>query len=242
MPVQGSTAPTVPPAPPPPPAAQGTPTLSTPDGQLIAGGASANAVYEAQRAARRELRSQLEQLESRREELADQLRDPMVTGVDKTGLEARIKEVDARISALEGQIVASDAAVAQAAAVPGAVVPDRPPVRTGPPEEVFVLGGMFIVFALFPLSIAYARRIWRRSAGTLANLPKELAERFTRLEQAVDAIAVEVERVGEGQRFLTRTMTEANSRALGAGQQPMEPVAVRDRETVHARSERGPGR
>ena len=52
----------------------------------------------------------------------------------------------------------------------------------------------------------------------------------------------EVERVGEGQRFLTRTMTEANSRALGAGQQPMEPVAMRDRETVHARPDRGTGR
>ena len=235
MPVQGSTAPPV----------QAPPSLPTPavaQAPVVGDAANPTAVLEGQRAARRELRSQLEQLESRREEIADQLRDPMVNGADKAGLEARIQEVDARIKTLEQQLSTADLAVAQAAAIPGAVVPDRPPVRTGPPEEVFVLGGMFIVFALFPLSIAYARRIWRKSAGTLANLPKELAERFTRLEQAVDAIAVEVERVGEGQRFLTRTMTEQNARALGAGQQPMEPLAVRDRETVHARPDRGPGR
>ena len=235
MPVQGSTAQPVPvPAAPPAPAIAQVPGLPEP--------ADPRAVLDGMRASRRELREPLSQLEGRREEIADQLRDPMVNGADKAGLEARITEVDARIKSLEQQLSTADLGVAQAAAIPGAVVPDRPPVRTGPPEEVFVLGGMFIVFALFPLSIAYARRIWRKSAGTIANLPKELAERFTRLEQAVDAIAVEVERVGEGQRFLTRAMTDQGGRALGAGQQPMEPLAVRDRETVHSRPERGPSR
>lgn len=35
-----------------------------------------------------------------------------------------------------------------------------------------------------------------------------LAERLARLEQAVDASAVEIERIGEGQRFLTSALTE----------------------------------
>ena len=34
------------------------------------------------------------------------------------------------------------------------------------------------------------------------------AERLERLEQAVEAIAIEVERVGEGQRYLTRVLEE----------------------------------
>jgi hypothetical protein len=35
------------------------------------------------------------------------------------------------------------------------------------------------------------------------------------LQNAVDAIAIEVERIGEGQRFLTRTMREPASGAAG---------------------------
>jgi hypothetical protein len=38
------------------------------------------------------------------------------------------------------------------------------------------------------------------------------------MEQAVEATAVEVERIGEGQRFLTRLFTEGDAaRALGTG-------------------------
>jgi len=36
----------------------------------------------------------------------------------------------------------------------------------------------------------------------------ELSSRLTHLEQSLDAIAVEVERVGEGQRFMTRLFDE----------------------------------
>jgi hypothetical protein len=40
-------------------------------------------------------------------------------------------------------------------------------------------------------------------------------DRMLRLEQAVESIAVEVERIGEGQRFLTKLQTDrAESRAL----------------------------
>ena len=35
-----------------------------------------------------------------------------------------------------------------------------------------------------------------------------MTPRFDRLEQAVDAIAIEVERVSEGQRFVTKVLTE----------------------------------
>ena len=45
----------------------------------------------------------------------------------------------------------------------------------------------------------------------------DLDDRLIRLEQAVDAVAVEVERVGEGQRYVTRI--------LGAG--AAEPIEAR---------------
>ena len=55
-------------------------------------------------------------------------------------------------------------------------------------------------------------------------LPHELSDRLTRLEQSVDAVAIEVERIGEGQRFMTRLFTEKGTpRAAGEGAaDPME--------------------
>jgi hypothetical protein len=43
------------------------------------------------------------------------------------------------------------------------------------------------------------------AAGTAS---PELSSRLTHLEQSLDAIAVEVERVGEGQRFMARLFNE----------------------------------
>jgi len=92
------------------------------------------------------------------------------------------------------------------------------------------MGGMFIIFVMMPLAVGFARRMWKRSAAAVAELPKDLAERFTRLEQAVDAVAIELERVGEGQRFVTNLFAEQGQRALGAA--AADPLEVRQREAV----------
>jgi|SRR5687768_7187668 len=192
-------------------------------------GATASAVYEALKAQRRELASQLDNLEDKRSDLSNRLEEPLVGGADRKGIEQRITELDGRISSLDKQIAESEAKIASQAAVPGAVQPPREVRREGPPEEVFVLGGMFIIIVLLPLSIALARRIWRRGVATITKLPAELTERLTRLEQGMDAVAVEVERIGEGQRYMARLMGEENSmRAVGAG--AAEPVEVKARE------------
>jgi outer membrane murein-binding lipoprotein Lpp len=222
---------------PPPPI---TPAPSTPapppgPGAVVVGArtsaAGASDIYHAFKAQREELGEQLETLEDKREELSQRLEEPMVGGADRAGLEARIAEIDARISAVDKQIAAADAEVARAASIPGAVVEEPPTPREGPPEEVFVLGGMFIFVVLLPLTIAYSRRIWRRGAAVVASIPQELADRLTRLEQGVDAIAVEVERIGEGQRYMTRMFaTDGSHRALGEG--AAQPIDVKAREAA----------
>ncbi|HKH93553.1 MAG TPA: hypothetical protein VKA54_17250, partial [Gemmatimonadaceae bacterium] len=50
---------------------------------------------------------------------------------------------------------------------------------------------------------------------TVAALPHDIVERFTQIDQAVESIAVEVERIGEGQRFITRVLSEQGRPALG---------------------------
>lgn len=61
-----------------------------------------------------------------------------------------------------------------------------------------------------PLARAFARRMERESKTKLA---PEVTSRLERIEQAVDAIAIEVERISEGQRFTTKLLTERASEA-----------------------------
>lgn len=61
---------------------------------------------------------------------------------------------------------------------------------------------------LLLLGAYYARRSWRRGWSVIPALSRELTDRLTHLEQSVDAVAIEVERIGEGQRFITRLFTE----------------------------------
>lgn len=184
---------------------------------------SPQAVFQAFKAQRKELSRQMESLESTRSELSSQLQqtEPAITGADRKGLESRITDVDGRISNLQKQVSDADVQVAKSAAVPGAAIELPEPPRSGPPDAAWVLGGMFIVCAVLPISIAFARRIWKRGGTVIAAFPKEIAERMGRMEQVVEATQIEVERIGEGQRFMTKVLTEnpAHSISVGAVQQ-----------------------
>jgi hypothetical protein len=201
------------PAAPAAPAAPGATGTGTPritiDGAPVA--ASAYDIYQAFRAQRRVLGDQLDNLQSQRADLSRELVQEGVTGADRKGIEQRITTIDERIASLDKQIAEADAQVAKAAAVPGAAVEPPQPPRSGPPEEAFVVGTIFIFVFFLPLSIAMARRIWRRSAKIVTTIPKELTERIARVEQTVEATAIEIERIGEGQRFITRIFTETQS-------------------------------
>ena len=95
-------------------------------------------------------------------------------------------------------------------------------VRTGspsdagiPPEAVDISYAFFFTVAaiviLLPLARAFARRMDRRSA--VAQVPPEVSAQLDHLNRAVDAIAVEVERISEGQRFTTRLLTDQRESA-----------------------------
>jgi hypothetical protein len=206
-----------------------TPSPSpAPTAPILAAGArtapSASAIYEGFRAQRRELNNQLDELQSTRREITSQMEDVSSGAPERTALEARMTDVDSRIKTVDGMLATNALQVSQAAAIPGAVVETPRFVRTGPPEEAYVVGTIFMFVFLLPLSIAFARRIWRRSAAVVTSFPREITERLARMEQAVEATAEEVERIGEGQRFLTKLFTEGEgARAIGAGAaQPLE--------------------
>jgi hypothetical protein len=82
--------------------------------------------------------------------------------------------------------------------------------------------GKVLVAVTFFVTVAYSigtlARAWV-ARGKAAKLSGDSAstpvadERFARLEQAVDAIALEVERISEGQRFTTRLLSEQARRS-----------------------------
>ena len=91
--------------------------------------------------------------------------------------------------------------------------------------------GKVIVALGFFSSIVYIVRllVTRASWPTVGGAPGSAGvkiddERLTRLEQAVESIALEVERISEGQRFTTRLLTERTSaeRAPASSREPRQ--------------------
>jgi len=60
-----------------------------------------------------------------------------------------------------------------------------------------------------PLARAYARRLEREPSQPA--VPPDVTARLERMEQALDSIAIEVERISEGQRFTTKLLSERNT-------------------------------
>jgi hypothetical protein len=74
------------------------------------------------------------------------------------------------------------------------------------------------------LSKFFTKRAERRNALEIAKLQTTAqSERFDRIEAAIEAMAVEVERVTEGQRFQTKLLTE---RAASLPQPALAPTTV----------------
>jgi hypothetical protein len=78
---------------------------------------------------------------------------------------------------------------------------------------------------LLLVGVYYAGRIWRREGSVIPVPGSDLTDRLTHLEESVDAVAIEVERIGEGQRFMTNFFTEKGiPRASGEG--AAEPIEI----------------
>lgn len=77
---------------------------------------------------------------------------------------------------------------------------------------VGILAGTTITaILLYPVVRALANRIGAsRAPGetSAVDVPADVSARLSRIEAAVESIAIEVERISEGQRFLTKIQSE----------------------------------
>lgn len=194
------------------------PSVARP-GAAVGDATSPAAAYAAYTAQATVLRQQLEgALDQRSEEIAKLAN---MSGNDfaeaRTGVQARIARLDKRISGLEEQIQQVDGLTAVAAGVPGAVEPERPTRQGGDDAENF-WGGTGFGILLVAVFLFARRRFWKRTprgmnTGNL-QLPAEISGRMERLESIAESTALEVERIGEGQRFVTKLLSEQQQQKL----------------------------
>ena len=72
---------------------------------------------------------------------------------------------------------------------------------------VMMIGGVVVL----RLTFALARRLEGKTGPQ--PLSPDVASRLERIEHALDSVAIEVERISEGQRFTTKVLSERSTRA-----------------------------
>jgi hypothetical protein len=191
------------------------------------------------RARRDALSNQLESAQGRRNDVAESLRNDETQAAERPGLQERLRVLDERIIQLEKDIAANGQQLANApaeagsdrVAVVGSQSEDRGFFERANPNAVT----FFAFLLLLPVAVRLSRRFIAPNRGPSRQEVAEMTamrERMDKLDGAIDAVAVEVERIGEGQRFLTQAMSDNIPRMNGAagkgGAFDPVPVSARD--------------
>jgi hypothetical protein len=168
-------------------------------------------------------------------------------------MDLRSASTKVELASIREQIAARGGRLTAPPQLPRIGVPPQGPRSVIDRIDNDAITAMFVLtcFAiLVPLSIGLARRMWRQPARPLPTEPfDDMKQRMERLEQAVDAVAIEIERVAESQRFVAKVLVERPTPvsageadaaqslneakpflALGAG--PVEPIPVAQRQAV----------
>lgn len=137
-------------------------------------------------------------------------------------------------AAKSAQAAAQEAATKAAEEGGRAVVINTPPTPPGapmvgmppfgdygiPPAAQNISIAFFVMIAAviigLPIMRAIARRI-ERGTPVAAPIPVEVRNQLEQISQSVDAIALEVERISEGQRFTTKMLAERAREAPDQG-------------------------
>lgn len=139
-----------------------------------------------------------------------------------TGLEGRRSDAEEALERVENQLAGVGTSTTFTEI---GVPPELPGIPFDPnlssaQEKIFIAVVAAIVCIGMPIAVAMARLIWKRTTTRPASgATTDDAQRLERVEHAVDTIALEMERMSEGQRYVTKLLAE---RAERGG----EPVAV----------------
>lgn len=124
---------------------------------------------------------------------------------------AREQALQQAQAAREAARAAREAARAQGdVPQPGILVPPMDMQDMIPPQVVDISVAFFIMIAVIvvglPLARAFARRLDRKAVPPAVD--PGLASQLQRIENTVDSMAIEIERISEAQRYMARLQTE----------------------------------
>ena len=197
-------------------------------------------------AKRSELERQLGQLTERRQELFSQRQ--RMGRQEGQGHDNRIALLDDQTTQIEREVLQLNTAIAQGTAAVAASGEEftattqpsprelRNDVRNAAEDAVVstMFGSAAGMLAIYVLWRGIRRFIWKRKPVP-APAPHAVVDQSPRLEQlqqSVDVIALEVERISEAQRFLAKVLNE-RATAIGAGE--AQPVSVKSRDAAPER-------
>ncbi len=88
------------------------------------------------------------------------------------------------------------------------------------PEVLVPLGAFAMVTTIVTSVLRYRERMRTQDREVLMPTNGDTALRLERIEAAIEAMAVEVERISEGQRFVTKLLAECakDAPAIAAGE------------------------
>ena len=219
----GQSPPPTPDAPPPPATAQAPSQIIVPGDYVLP---TTRAEIEALRRTREELSRQLQNVASRRDEIAGQL--SAAAPEARAGLQQRLETLDAGIVQLERDLAQTRRLVTVAEANLGTTqVQFEGPMGALDNDQITGIAIVFTLFVMFPIALAISRFLWTRATAPRVVRDTVDSERLERVEHAVETIAIEVERISEGQRFVTKLLAQPNGLPLTAAQRQGEPSAVR---------------
>ncbi len=84
-----------------------------------------------------------------------------------------------------------------------------------PPEVVHMADSFFVMVGILALGIPIIRAVirrWERSPQLPPPASPDVTSRLERIEQAVEAVAIEVERIAEAQRYSAKLLAEQQKR------------------------------
>ena len=172
------------------------------------------------RAKAADLRLRLSDLDSRRNQLKDRYDRFQGSDADRTALGKELAGVNHDLTSTQVQLETTTEQIDELTTQremervfslqgpPGAiatVAPSPADPFLGPKEIMTIASGGFIL--MLPLVLVFARRLWIRSVPRPSLDPEE-SPRLQRMEQAIESIALEVERIGEAQRFTTKLLAD----------------------------------
>ncbi len=201
-----------------------------------------------------DLRVQLSGLQAKWDGLYAQLNVMLQSNPARPRVQQAWADAGVEIARVKGEIAFHEAQLAQVQGRPIGTTETAPagrfPIQAIDSDLLIITSaGLFLALGL-PVSIAWAKRILRRKPEP-GPVPSDIAPRLESIERAVDAIAIEIERISEGQRFVTKIFvdrpaqssgSESNAastatgqpRALGAG--PIQPIELPERQRAPQRT------